>query len=139
MKQKGLHSSTKWAFVAGSLLVFLLATLGLVAGRPWLEQPTALFGIPIGNLLAWLMALSLPLTVWLALRTSGLRWPLLVLVLMGALWLPVCILLAGNVYLNYSEDMPFVASLIYSGFCMVLPLVLVAGWSVVRLLARFRS
>jgi hypothetical protein len=121
------------------LVVFLLATASVVAGRPWLEQPTPLFGIPIGNLLAWLMAFSLPLTAWLALRNSALHWPLLVLVLLGTLWLPVCILLAGNVYLNYAEDMPFVASLVYSGFCMVLPLVLVAGWSVVRLLAQFRS
>lgn len=138
MSQKRLHSSTNWAFVA-ALLVFLLASAGLVAGRPWLEQPTALFGIPIGNLLAWLMVLSLPLTAWLALRNSALHWPLLVLVVMGALWLPVCILLAGNIHLNYSEDMPFVASLVYSALCMVLPLVLIAGWNVVRLLARFRS
>lgn len=139
MEEKRLHSPKKWAFVAASLLLFLLAGAGLATGGPWLECPTALFGVPVGNLLAWLMAFSLPLSAWLVLRNSTLHWPMLILVVMGALWLPVSILLAGNVYLNYSGGMPFVAWLIYSGFCQALPLVLIAGWTVVRLLARFRS
>ena len=114
-----------------------------MTGGSWLETPTVLFGIPAGNLLSWLMAFALPLSAWLLLRNSALRWPTLLLVLMGAFWLPASILLAGNVNLNYAEDAAFVCWLIYSAFCLVIPLVLIAGWTAVQLLvrrrARFRS
>ncbi|HWM29066.1 MAG TPA: hypothetical protein VNQ14_11450 [Woeseiaceae bacterium] len=132
-------SSNGLALVAGSFAAFLLAAAALVTGGSWLETPTVLFGIPTGNLLAWLMAFSLPLSAWLLLRNSPLRWPALLLVLMGALWLPASILLAGNVNLNYAEDLPFATWLIYCAFCLAIPLVLIAGWTAVRLLVRLRA
>jgi hypothetical protein len=138
MESKQLQSLKNWTFVAVCLLVFLLAVTALVGGGPWLETPTVLFSIPLGNFLAWVMAFSLPLSAWPILRDSHLRWPVLVLVAMGALWLPVSILLAGNVYLNYSGGMPLIAWHVYTGLCVVLPLVLIAGWMVAGLVARFR-
>jgi hypothetical protein len=133
------HSSNGLALVAASLAAFLLAAALLVTGGSWLETPTVLYGIPAGNLLAWSMEFSLPLSAWLLLRNSPLRWPALLLVLLGALWLPASILLAGNVNLNYAEDLPFAVWLVYSASCVIIPLVLIAGWTAARLLVRLRA
>jgi hypothetical protein len=120
--------------VALALLAFVLAAWALSTGSPWLGAPVVL-GIPAGNLLAWLMMVSLPLAGWVLLRRGQFRRPAGILVLMGALWLPVSMLLAGNVQLNFQGGGLSLTWLAYTGACLVGPAVLLAA----RLARRARA
>lgn len=108
-----------------ALAAFVAALAALLAGRPWLGAPTLLFGIPVGNLLAWVLACSLPFMAWQILRTGLLRWPAGILLALGVLWLAVSILLAGNVNLNFTGGWRLHAWLAISGICLVGPVALV--------------
>lgn len=115
-----------------ALVAFLLALAALLAGGAWLGRPTVLLGIPAGNLVAWVMVAALPLAAWSLLRPGALRRLAAMLLLMGAAWLPVSILLAGNVSLNFQRDGPALAWLVYSGTCLLLPVLLLAAKAVRR-------
>lgn len=108
-----------------ALAAFVAALTALLAGRPWLGAPTMLFSIPVGNLLAWVLACALPFAAWQILRTGLLRWPAGVLLALGVLWLTASILLAGNVNLNFTGGWRFHAWLAMTGICVVGPVVLV--------------
>jgi hypothetical protein len=113
-------------FVIG-LVAFLLALGTLMAGGAWLGKPTVLFSIPAGNLVAWVMMVALPLAAWPSLRQGALRRAAAMLILLGAFWLPMSILLAGNVSLNFQRDGLALAWMVYSGACLLLPVVLLAA------------
>ncbi|MFU8897174.1 MAG: hypothetical protein ACNA8J_12415 [Gammaproteobacteria bacterium] len=125
--------------VAAALLAFCIALAALLAGQPWLGKPALLFGIPAGNLLAWLLMFSLPLAAWLLLPTGRLRRANLLPVLMGACWLPVSIVLAGNIYLNYMGGWRLGLWLAYSGVNLGMPLLLLLIWGTAWCVARIRA
>jgi hypothetical protein len=122
----------RWLLLAAAQLVFLLAAVHLALGHHGLASPAGPFGIPRGNLLAWAMIAALPLAAWLALLNSSLSRVALVLAILGTLWLPVSILLAGNVELNFAGGLPLLAWLAYTAVCLLGPVLLALGWLVLR-------
>ena len=124
---------------AAALIAFFLAGAALLTGEPWLGSPTALAGIPAGNLLAWILAMSPPLAAWLFVGHGALRRLVAILALMGVLWLPVSILLAGNVSLNFSGGGRLLVWLFYTGACQAVPIMLMTGWAAIRLVGRRRA
>lgn len=124
----------RWTLLALAQLVFLLAAVHLALGHHGLAGPTGLLGIPRGNLLAWAMIAALPLAAWLALLDSGLARAALVIFILGLLWLPVSMLLAGNLQLNFAGGLPLLAWLAYSAVCLLGPVLLALGWLLLRLL-----
>jgi hypothetical protein len=128
-----------WARRAGfaaAVLAFLLAAGGLLSGRPWLGNPTHLFGIPAGNLLAWVAVAALPVAARMAARTGRLRQLAAALLIAALAWLPVSILLAGNVALNFQGGGRLLAWLAYTGAMLVLPVLLMAVTAWAGLAAR---
>ncbi len=97
--------SLKRAFALGALLLWVpLALAALVSGSEWLgaELPG---GVPLGNLLAASILFAPALAGWLAARprTRQRLWATMTLVVALA-WLPVSMLLAGNVALNFHGE-----------------------------------
>lgn len=97
--------SLKRAFALGALLSWApLALAALVSGSEWLgaELPG---GLPLGNLLGASILFAPALAGWLAARprTRQRLWSTMTLVAALA-WLPVSMLLAGNVALNFHGD-----------------------------------
>jgi hypothetical protein len=127
------------AWVAAAVLAFLLAAGGLLSGRPWLGNPTHLFGIPAGNLLAWVAVVALPVAARMAARAGRLRQLAAALVIAALAWLPVSILLAGNVALNFQGGGRLLAWLVYTGAMLVLPVPLMAGTAWAGLAAGHRE
>jgi len=127
-----LHNRSLVATLVVTVSAFVLACTALVTGPPWLEKPSFIFNIPAGNLLAWLMVFSPSFWVWISSRHSALLKPATMLLGCGALWLPVIMLLAGNINLNYSGGWQLIASVAYTGICIIGPLVLILGWWVMR-------
>lgn len=127
------------AWVAAAGLAFLLAAGGLLSGRPWLGNPTHLFGIPAGNLLAWVAVVALPVAARMAARAGRLRQLAAALLIAALAWLPVSILLAGNVALNFQGGARLLAWLLYTGAMLVLPLLLMAGTAWAGLAAGHRE
>lgn len=121
-----------------ALLAFFWAGGALVTGRPWLGNPTWLFGIPAGNLVAWVFVFALPFAAWMLLRHGTLGRAVMLLVLLGALWLPVSILLARNVSLNFQGGRWLLAWQVYTAACLFLPVVLMVGMVVVRSRAKHK-
>jgi hypothetical protein len=117
---------------AAAFAAFVLAGVMLATGGAWLAEPTALSGIPVGNLVAWVFQLALPAAAWLWLRGGPLGRMATAVLWLGVLWLPISILLAGNVELNFSGGWKSLAWIVLSAACVVLPLVLMAGWIMVR-------
>ncbi len=116
-----------------ALVASLLALAALLTGGAWLGKPTVLFGVPAGNLVAWVMHAALPLMAWSSLRHGALRRLAAMLVLLGAVWLPVSILLAGNVALNFRHDGRSLTWIVYSGACLLLPVLLMAARALRRI------
>jgi hypothetical protein len=112
---------------AAAVLSFLLAVGGLLSGRPWLGDPTHLSGIPAGNLLAWVAAVALPVAARMVAPAGRLRQLAAALVIAALAWLPVSVLLAGNVALNFQGGGRFLAWLVYTGAMLLLPVLLMAG------------
>jgi len=129
----------RWLSLAAAQLVFLLAAVHLLLGHHGLARPTPLFGLPLGHVLAWAMMFSLPLAAWLALLYSRLAGAALGFVCLGVLWLPVSLLLAGNIALNFSGGPRLIAWLAYSAACLLGPLLLGFGWLVARSFGRTRA
>jgi hypothetical protein len=97
--------SLKRVFGIGALLSWApLALAALVSGRDWLTHDLP-GGLPLGNLLAASILCAPALVGWLAARprTRQRLWATMTLVAALA-WLPVSMLLAGNVALNFSGE-----------------------------------
>jgi hypothetical protein len=129
----------RWPLLAAAQLLFLLAGAHLLLGHHGLARPTPLFDLPLGHLLAWTMMFSLPLAAWLALLYSRLARAALALLVLGVIWLPVSMLLAGNVALNFAGGPRLVIWLAYSAACLLGPLVLGLGWLVARMFGGTRG
>jgi hypothetical protein len=134
-----VSSTTRRLLFAAALIAYFLAGAALLTGKSWLGSPTALAGIPAGNLLAWILSMLPPFAVWLLVRHDALRRATATLVLMGVLWLPVSILLAGNVSLNFPGGGRSLAWFLYTGACQAVPIMLMTGWAVARLVGRRRA
>jgi len=126
----GATSST--TFFVSCLAVFFAALIALVTGQSWLGTPDPIVGIPLGNLLAATMMACLPLAALAFLKDSVLRWPAIVLAVLGLFWLPISILLAGNVYLSHFSGWAFRGWLIVSAICLLLPVALMLAGAVIR-------
>lgn len=97
--------SLKRAFGLGALLLWApLALAALVSGSAWLDAELP-GGVPLGNLLGASILFAPALAGWLAARprTRQRRWAAMTLVAALA-WLPVSMLLADNVALNFSGE-----------------------------------
>ncbi|MGF1670019.1 MAG: hypothetical protein ACFCU6_06200 [Balneolaceae bacterium] len=120
-------------------IVFFIALSALITGQSWLEEPFFIFAIPIGNLLAWVMIFSLSFSIWLILRKTAFRTIASFLLIPPALWLPVSILLAGNVYLNNFSGWYYITWLVYTGLCILLPFLLIITVIMIRLNRQFHT
>jgi len=106
------------------LLAWALFAFGLlVSGSAWLEWPLPL-GLPFGNLLAASIPCALALLAWRLGRagTWQRRWAGGALVASG-LWLPVSVVMAGNLALDFSGD----RGAVWLGFSAVVVVAVVVG------------
>lgn len=107
MNNKGITAAVLLAFVA-------FVVLSLFRGAPYLETPL-LGGLPLGNALAALALCAVAgAATALSLRGTMLRAAALVSLVGAALWLPVSLLLAGNLQLNFHSGRG-AAWLLFSG------------------------
>lgn len=86
------------------LAVAAFALLSLLLGAPWLETRLP-HDLPLGNALAALGLCAMAgASVALSARNTALRSAALATLAAAALWLPVSVMLAGNVELNFDND-----------------------------------
>jgi hypothetical protein len=86
----------------GAALAFLGSAALLVSGHPMLNWPQA--GLPLGTLAAGVLATSLGAMPLAVAPLGGLAHRLCVgAFALSAAWLPMCLLLAGNLRLNFSD------------------------------------
>ncbi|MEM6512778.1 MAG: hypothetical protein AAF660_07180 [Pseudomonadota bacterium] len=125
--------------LAASLLVLtgLFANGSLFAGARYLTWPVGPF--PLGNLLTVVGLVALPAAAGLFTeRDSWLRRLCVLAVIVGLLWYPISIVLAGNVFLNFSNDSGQTwlgLTVATSVLALLAPLLVV----IARLVALFRS
>jgi len=95
---------SKRNITAASLLaIAILAALSLVYGASYLELPLP-GGLPIGNLLAALGLCAIPgAALALSPRGTALRKASGTLLICASLWLPLSVVLAGNLQLNFGD------------------------------------
>lgn len=110
----------------------------LVTGAPWLERPLP-GGLPLGNLLTAAALASLPAAASCLAPPHALARKFAALAFMLSLaWLPVSVLLAGNLALHFGDDVG--DAWLAGSLGLVLLGWLAWCWSVVaRLLARMGS
>ena len=86
------------------LVITALSAWPLLTGAPWLESELP-GGLPAGNALSALSLCSLAaVPVAMSARGTALRRASLAMLLAAAAWLPISILLAGNLSLNFAGD-----------------------------------
>ncbi len=86
------------------LIITALSAWPLLAGAAWLESELP-GGLPAGNALSALSLCSLAaVPVAVSVRGSALRRASLAMLIAAAAWLPLSILLAGNLSLNFAGD-----------------------------------
>ena len=96
------HMSRKIVAAAVLLALAVSAGLSLIGGASCLDAPLA-GAVPLGNLLAAVGLCAMAgAAVVISTRGTGLRAAALAALAGAMLWLPVSVLLAGNLQLNFS-------------------------------------
>lgn len=107
--------------IAMTALAFVALAAGLFSGGDWLGLETWVFGIPVGNFVAWGLVVAWCALAWLSWSNSGMRRIALGILVLAAVWLPVSIALFGNVDLNNPVPAAYNAWLAYTGLLTVTP------------------
>lgn len=134
MSTSGRRIAAGLAFAA-----FLVCGFVLISGWPGPGLDFPVLGVPIGNLLAWVMAVTPALAAWWMLADGPLRRISGYILVLGIGWFPLSWILAGNVLLNFAGDWRLLTWFVLTGICLLLPLVLMIAGGIARIVAGARS